>query len=167
MVNIEEIVSNYLERTVNALKDNLTKNDRVATGKTRDSIKKSVTVNGSKIEGVITSNKALDVIRTGRNPTGGSKTGSSVWFEQLREWVIARNGWFGGVTDEKAINAITHAVFNKIHDKGWEGTPNIIYDVIDENWVDGLNREISRAISDEARNNLSIAIRQLNATNNN
>ena len=157
MVNIEEIVSNYLERTVNALKDNLTKNDRVATGKTRDSIKKSVTVNGSKIEGVITSNKALDVIRTGRKPTGGTPTGTSVWFDQLRDWVKAR-----GIPE-----GATYAIFKKIHEKGWEGTPNIIYDVIDENWIDGLNREISRAISDEARNNLSIAIRQLNATNNN
>ena len=90
MAKVEEIVSQYLDRTVNELKDNLTKNNRVATGETRDSIKSSVTVSGSKVIGVITSNEALDIIRTGRKPTGGDPTGTSVWFDKLRDWVKAR-----------------------------------------------------------------------------
>lgn len=157
MDKVRDILTQRLGQAVNALKQSLKDSNRVATGKTRDSIKSTVTVSGSKVVGMITASEVLGIIETGRKATGGQPTGSSVWFDSLREWVRAR-----GLPEESV-----YPIFKKIHKEGWEGTAGLITDIINEQFVRGLVSEISKVTTDEYTSTIGQNIRAINGINGN
>ena len=156
MSNVQQILTQRLDEAVKALQDNLVKNNRVATGRTKNSIKSTVVDNGNQLVGTVTASSVLNIIQSGRKATSGEPTGSSVWFDQLRQWVQAR-----GLPSEAV-----YPIFKKIHKEGWEGTPDIISAIINDQWIAETNRLIAEEIAREATEKINENIRALNAANN-
>ena len=123
MATIEDIIQRELDLLIVELRKNMVVKDRNATGHTSASIRANTKKIGSEVvEGTITANSNYKLLETGRNPSKGSPTGSSEWYDKLDDWLQAR-----GIPLEAKF-----PIFKKIHEKGFKGTPNLISDPIDK-----------------------------------
>ena len=123
MINevIEEVLNDYGELIVEAIIQSLSDADRVATGRTADSV--SYRVEGSTL--TVEGRDSIMTLEYGRSPTGqgtGSGGGASgSFFQQIVEWVEAK-----GIETGAAW-----AIYKKINEEGFEGTPGVISEPVD------------------------------------
>jgi len=123
---LKTILENNGSKGKDAYKKSLEENDRVATGKTKNSIRFEVkqTIDSTKLTFY-----ALDHIRALEEGRGKSTSNSgSGFFDDIVEWIQARG-----------IPANPHAVYRKINESGWNtslpnrtngsGTKGIITDI--------------------------------------
>lgn len=109
-----EILHENGKKIVAALKQSLTDNDRVATGKTRDSI--TYEIQGTAL--VIFGASHILALEDGRKPTGeGDGTAEKGgFFEQVQEWAFARS-----IPEE-----FHYAIYVSVNEKGFEGTEGLL-----------------------------------------
>lgn len=130
MPSNEQILNKYAAKWTEKIKQSLISNNRRATGKTVDSVHYQITKEGFEIKGA----KHIDNLISGR---GSSKSsGGSGWYEQLREWVIARG------IPEKA----TYAIYRSINENGWKTppSPNLIDQAVTQYDIDDLKSELAK-----------------------
>ena len=140
MASNADILKTELDKGVRALQDNLARAGRNVTGGTSNSIKSTVTTEGSKVIGTITASQVLRLLQDGRQRTRNGTKGQSEWYEDLKRWVIAR-----GIPVEA-----TYPIFKKINEQGFEGTPGLIDSVLDI-----LEENILKAITENTAENIT------------
>ena len=113
MISFNDILNEIITEIENDIIHSLQQNDRIASGKTIAEF--TTTVAGDRAQLIVP--KYLDALEYGRSPTRPDAPKSDpTLFEAIQEWCKARG------IDEGAAYAIT----NKIHKKGYEGTPGIL-----------------------------------------
>ena len=117
MIDLKKEFDLIGSKGVDLYKRSLIDNDRVATGKTKDSIRFESKPNSLTFY-------ALDHIRdieTGQTPAQVANSASSGdFYQKIAEWVKARN-----------IKRSPDSVISGLLSKGWEGTPGIITNIDD------------------------------------
>lgn len=138
-LSLNKILNKYGALFVEALKQSLSEADRVATGRTNDSITFEVIENTLTVSG----RDAILTLEYGRPPTGEgrglfSETGSFLY--QIKEWVSAR-----GLPEESA-----YPIYVKINREGFEGTEGVISEPVNK-LLKELRTELDKEIEEQFR----------------
>lgn len=121
------------DRIVRDLQDSFQRNNRNATGKTSKGLKSEVKGNSLIVDG----SEHIKWLVDGRDPTEQKGTpGKSVWFDDLVEWVEARG------FEASAV----FPIFKKIHEEGFDPTPALISDVINDQLIDRITKEAADVV---------------------
>ena len=139
MASIKEIMERELQLLVTDIRNNFSKKNRNATGRTSASITYDVRSDGSKVIGEVTAPSHVVELEQGRKPTQGEPTGSSEWYNKLDDWLRARN----------IPLAAKFPIFRKIHQEGYKGTKGLVTDPVEKS----LDR-ITKRVADAAVENL-------------
>jgi hypothetical protein len=116
------------------LSDSLKNANRVASGKTINSIEATATDTDAQLF----ADKYIYALQDGRKPTrNNAPTGDPTLFEQIKEWCAIKG------IDPKAAHPIT----KHIHKYGYPGTPGIIDEPLSEENVD---KAMEKALGDIA-----------------
>jgi hypothetical protein len=107
-----DILYPQINSYIDGIKYALYENDRIASGKTRDSVESVITDYGFQI----IADRNIMAIETGR------RAGKQPPLENIIKWVEARNL----DTNGQSIEAVAFVIARKIGAEGYEGTPNII-----------------------------------------
>lgn len=119
MSNAKQIIEDELNVLSKAIVDNLRKNDRIASGKTANSLRVDVSEVNQSVSGKLVGSSVLFALQDGRKKTtNGGSTRS--WEQELRDWMAIR-----GIPD----NAF-YPIWRKINAEGYEGTTGLIDDPI-------------------------------------
>jgi hypothetical protein len=103
------------DKSVKSLRQQLKDKDRVATGKTSESIKSIITEEGTNIIFKIIAREFTNLLEKGRPSTGVGVNPSKEFVDKIQEWI-----------DAKGLDLPAYAVAKKIHDKGYKGTDGLI-----------------------------------------
>lgn len=129
MKGYKQILDKEGPKVVDLYRQALIDADRVATGKTNDSIRYEATE--SKL--TVYSFDHVRDLETGQTAEQwNAKAGLNI-FQQIQEWIIARG-----------INKTASGVIAKLRNEGYEGTPNLITDV-DQDVKNIILNEVQKA----------------------
>jgi len=117
MTDFNKIFKGLGEYSVKRIRQSLESNNRVATGKTNAAIRSESDANGFKVYAP----NHITALQDGRKPSSGGGSGAG-FFEDIIEWCRARG------IDERAA----YPIYRKINREGYEGTPNVIDDPIND-----------------------------------
>ena len=117
MIDLKDTFDDLGNYAVRAFRASLSKNDRVATGKTSKAIRSESNNNGFTVYAP----ERIRALQDGRKPTQGGGSGSG-FFDQILEWCRAR-----GIDEGAAF-----PIYRKINREGYEGTPGLLDDPIKE-----------------------------------
>src|SRR5690348_12229529 len=123
------------------LKDSLRSANRNASVKTSESINFEIFEDGSSTTFQIVANKIIMAVEFGRGPT--KKSGTGVVKDSIRQWIKDK-----GIKGRDGINedSLVFLITRKIHREGYEGTPGLISDVINEDLRESIELGISEII---------------------
>jgi len=122
ILGLLEIICNII---LAQLVQNMASKNRIATGKTIDSLEVVPVENGFQLIG----NATIWALETGRKPTPpGTPASDPTLYEALKDWCIAR-----GIDDK-----FRYAIAQKIHKEGWDGTPGVILDIINDQNINAI-----------------------------
>ena len=145
-LKLAEILDRHGQLIVDAIRQALVDADRVATGRTRDSIQHEVT--GDNVL-TVTGRDATLTLEYGRPPTGEGVSGVSYekgsFYQQIVEWVAARG------IDEAAA----YPIYVKINREGFEGTEGLISQPVDEaiqNMIKAVEQYIDSEVDTHIQN---------------
>jgi hypothetical protein len=126
------------------LKDSLRKANRNASGKTSDSINFEVFEDSEKLTFQVTANKNILALQDGRKPTKGGGDGKVKYL--IRQWINDK-----GIVPRDGISkdSLVYLITKKIHEKGYEGTPGLITDVINDSLIDMISEGVGGLVGNE------------------
>ncbi len=91
-------------------------------------------------------------LEDGRKPT--RSRGGSGFKDSIREWMTARNIFAEGISQE----SLEFLIYRKINKKGFDGTPGLVSDVINDKLIDDLEDKIASIELDAIVSNIKRAI---------
>ena len=141
MKKLLQILNNNGEEAVKLYKKALVDDDRVATGKTKDSIRYEVKEKGDKATLSLFALSHIRNLETGQTPS--QIAANPPIFQQIKEWAIARG-----------VNKATNAIIRGLYLNGFEGTPGLKTDVdkvVQVNVLDDIKKVIKTDILSELR----------------
>jgi len=123
MTNFNKVFKGLGEYSVKRIRQSLESANRVATGKTNAAIRSESDANGFKVYAP----NHITALQDGREPTKDKtkkykNVSESEFFQSIVEWCRARG------IDERAA----YPIYRKVNEEGYEGTPNIIDDPIND-----------------------------------
>jgi hypothetical protein len=126
------------------LKDSLRKANRNASGRTSDSTNFEVFEDSEKVTFQVVANKNILMLQDGRKPTKGGGDGKVKYL--IRQWIndigiVPRDG----ISKDSLVYLITR----KIHREGYEGTPGLITDVINDSLIDMISEGVGNLVGNE------------------
>jgi len=127
MAKDNEILMKFGQEVVKRLRANYLKYDRVATGDTSKSTQ-------SKVDGnslIVDAREHTSTLEYGRKPTGLDVKPSFDFVAKIQRWINARG-----------LNYNAYAVARKIHQSGFEGTPGVLTDVINDSLFEELYEKL-------------------------
>ena len=148
---IETILRKGLEKTKVAIQNNLVSNDRVASGKTKNSLKIISSVTASQVKVKLIGSKVLERLEYGRGKTDNPNTKD--WKDSLKRWMRIK-----GIAD-----SLFYQIWRKINAEGWNttrpnrtnpngGTKGIISDPIND-FKKGVAKDLKVIIIQDFKNN--------------
>lgn len=136
-VDLIPILTKFGQSTVDRIKANLSSTGTNASGLTSNSIKFSVSENGTIATLQITGRPYIMAVETGIKPYPQYDKPSRSFVEQIRDWLQTRGGDMGAA----------YAIARSIHKKGtklWKagGRKDIISNVVNKSLVDQISMEV-------------------------
>lgn len=133
---IISILNSYGTSTVQQIKDNLSSTGTNATGKTSQSLRYTVTQQGTKATLQVTGKPFFAVVETGRKPTPAYDKPSKDFVASIKQWM-----------DAKGKTGSAYGIAKSIHKKGSklyrDGGRNDIYsNVINQDLVDKISLDL-------------------------
>jgi phage/plasmid primase-like uncharacterized protein len=129
------ILNGYGASTVEQIRQNLSSTGTNATGKSAQSLKYSVTSEGTKATLMVVGKPFFAVVETGRKPTPSYKP-SVAFVKSIQEWM-----------DAKGKTGSAYAIAQSIHKKGTKlfrdgGRSDIYSNVINQNLTDKISLDL-------------------------
>ena len=161
MLSFKDILEENGKKGVELLKESITVNNRVATGKTRDSVRNEATDDTLTIYGA----SHIDRLEKGATAEDIRREGDI--FDQIKEWTFAR-----GLGD----SAVAGRIYDSLLENGWStdsslgnrtgqngGTENILSKPINQ-IIENTKKDVQKA----SKNRILMGIKSsLNGVNNN
>lgn len=130
----ENPISDFIAAVKIDLVHSLQSNDRVASGKTVESINQVDLDGRSYLE----ANAYIENLEYGRPPTSpNAAKGNPTVFDEIQDWVISRGIPLGAAW----------AITKKIHEKGYPGTPGVLTTPLSEG---NINNRLHKTMGDLA-----------------
>jgi len=115
--NTSNILQKGLEGLKKDIQDNLSSNDRNASGKTSRSLRVSVSANKDRVIGILYGDEqTLEVLEFGRPPSKNGTKGKRTWEVDLRKWMTYR-----GIPQ-----SAFYPIWRKINRDGFKGTQGLV-----------------------------------------
>ena len=129
-------IADILTKELNGLKDDIIKNmksnNRVASGKTANSLRVEVKQRGEITTGYLYGSEVLDILEDGRGKTKNASS-SATWADELKAWMRTK-----GISEDAF-----YPIYKKINREGYKGTPGLI-----SNPIEQFNKNIASAFSE-------------------
>lgn len=139
-MSLIDVFTKYGLKTTQDLKDNTDKTGINASNKTKESIGFEVFTEGPDTIFQVFANKALKIRETGRGPTQSGQAGNPTLRETIRQWIDDK-----GIVPEGDISkdSLAYLIARKIHREGYKGEPGLITDIINEDLISNIEKEIA------------------------
>ena len=139
---IEDILNKGLLALKKDVLENLYKKDRVASGKTANSIKVSTSISGNIIKGLLLGSSVLEQLEYGRGKTknGGA---TRTWEKELKAWMRIRG------IEESAF----YPIWRKINRDGYKGTKGLVSDPVSK-FADNISKALKVEIIKDFKRNV-------------
>jgi hypothetical protein len=117
------------------LRNNLTANNRNASGRTSESIEFLVSEGRDKILFQVTANSNINYLQDGRGPTQNDGPGHVK--EGIRQWIKDK-----GIQSNLPEESLVFLISKKIHEVGYRGTPGLISGVINDDLLADMEENV-------------------------
>jgi hypothetical protein len=131
--DIAKILTNELNVLKKDIQSSLRSNDRVASGKTSNSLRVEVKEGQGVTTGFLYGSEVLDILEEGRSSTKNASS-SRTWEKELRDWMRIRG------IEQDAF----YPIWRKINREGYKGTPGLI-----SNPIERFNKALATSFKDE------------------
>ena len=142
MDNGVKILIDGLEGLKSDILENLYKNDRVASGKTANSLRVEVKDKNGVLTGILYGSEVLDSLEYGRGATKNASS-SRTWENELRSWMQIR-----GISQDAF-----YPIWRKINRDGYKGTPGLVSNPV-EKFTKNLGSLLKGEILKDVRNGI-------------
>jgi hypothetical protein len=146
MLNIADILTEVGVDVTERIKQNLVDADRIATSGTYQSVEYIADAYSLTIK----ANKNILALQNGRKPSANGQKGSKVLFDQILKWIDDK-----GLAYDIKKESLAFLITRKIHREGYEGTPGLIDDVVNDELITKIEEKLGIAVKQNILNGIN------------
>ena len=146
MLSIVDVLTEIGIDATERIKQNLVDADRIATSGTYQSVEYVA----DDYSLIIRANKNILALQNGRKPSTKGGKGSKVLFDQIVKWIDAK-----GIVSDIKKESLAYLITRKIHREGYEGTPGLIDDVINDEFILAIEKQIGQSVKTNILNGIN------------